>query len=208
MINCASLFIAMKKIELEISDIAPSGSTSGAYALVLKETEGSRKLPIVIGGHEAQAIAIELEKMTPSRPLTHDLFKTFAHSFSIEVEEIIIYNLIEGIFFAKIICIQDGQRVEIDSRTSDAVALAVRFNCSIYCHDFILDSAGVNAEDLEPEEEYTEEVHGSGSGSGEKSNDISQMSNSELEQELQNAIDNEEYEKATVLRDEMTKRGI
>ncbi len=196
----------MKKIELEISDIAPSGSTSGAYALVLKETAGSRKLPIVIGGHEAQAIAIELEKMTPSRPLTHDLFKTFAHSFSIEVEEIIIYNLIEGIFFAKIVCIQDGHRVEIDSRTSDAVALAVRFNCSIFCHDFILDSAGVNAEDLEPEEEYTDDVQGS--DAGEKSNDISQMSNSELEQELQNAIENEEYEKATVLRDEMNKRGI
>lgn len=206
MINCASLFLAMKKIELEISDIAPSGSTSGAYALVLKETEGSRKLPIVIGGHEAQAIAIELEKMTPSRPLTHDLFKTFAHSFSIEVEEIIIYNLIEGIFFAKVVCIQDGHRAEIDSRTSDAVALAVRFNCPIYCHDFILDSAGVNAEDLEPEEEevdYMDSQEPSGSG-----NDISQMSNSELEQELQKAIEHEEYERATLLRDEMNKRGL
>jgi hypothetical protein len=93
----------MDKIELEISDIAPSGSTSGAYALVLKQIDGHKKLPIVIGGHEAQAIAIELEKMTPSRPLTHDLFKSFSTAFTIDIEEIIIYNLIEGIFFAKII---------------------------------------------------------------------------------------------------------
>ena len=115
----------MNKIELEISDIAPSGSTSGAYALVRSEVGANRKLPIVIGGHEAQAIAIELEKMTPSRPLTHDLFKSFSHSFGIDVEEVIIYNLIEGIFFAKLIANLDGRKAEIDSRTSDAVALAV-----------------------------------------------------------------------------------
>ena len=132
----------MDKIELEISDIAPSGSTSGAYALVLKQIDGHKKLPIVIGGHEAQAIAIELEKMTPSRPLTHDLFKSFSTAFTIDIEEIIIYNLIEGIFFAKIIAVQDGRKAEIDARTSDAVAVAVRFECPIYCYDFILDSAG------------------------------------------------------------------
>ena len=121
----------MDKIELEISDIAPSGSTSGAYALVLKQIDGHKKLPIVIGGHEAQAIAIELEKMTPSRPLTHDLFKSFSTAFTIDIEEIIIYNLIEGIFFAKIIAVQDGRKAEIDARTSDAVAVAVRFECPI-----------------------------------------------------------------------------
>ena len=136
----------MDKIELEISDIAPSGSTSGAYALVLKQIDGHKKLPIVIGGHEAQAIAIELEKMTPSRPLTHDLFKSFSTAFTIDIEEIIIYNLIEGIFFAKIIAVQDGRKAEIDARTSDAVAVAVRFECPIYCYDFILDSAGIDAE--------------------------------------------------------------
>jgi len=142
----------MEKIALEISDIAPSGSASGAYALVLREVEGSKKLPIVIGGHEAQAIAIELEKMTPSRPLTHDLFKSFAHAFTIDVEEIIIYNLIEGIFFAKIIGVQDGRKAEIDARTSDAVAVAVRFECPIYCYDFILDSAGVDTDGTELED--------------------------------------------------------
>ncbi|MFZ6052952.1 bifunctional nuclease family protein [Halocola ammonii] len=193
----------MKKIELEISDIAPSGSTSGAYALVLSELDGSRKLPIVIGGHEAQAIAIELEKMTPSRPLTHDLFKSFSQAFTIEVEEIIVYNLIEGIFFSKIIAVQDGRKAEIDARTSDAVAIAVRFGCPIYCYDFILDTAGVNAEEAEagmgeePEidiEELTEEES------------PSEMSIDDLEKQLDNAIQKEDYEKASKLRDEINRR--
>ena len=122
----------MNKIELQIADIAPSGSTSGAYALVLSESKGTRRLPIVIGGNEAQAIAIELEKMTPSRPLTHDLFRSFANAFSIDVEEVLIYNLVEGIFFAKVLAVLNGKRAEIDARTSDAVAIAVRFSCPIY----------------------------------------------------------------------------
>jgi bifunctional DNase/RNase len=196
----------MNKIELEISDIAPSGSTSGAYALVLSEagTASNRKLPIVIGGHEAQAIAIELEKMTPSRPLTHDLFKSFSHSFGIEVEEVIIYNLIEGIFFAKLIATQDGRKAEIDSRTSDAVALAVRFNCPIYCYDFILDSAGVTAEeaametDEEPADVNLEEL-----STTEREEDLSL---SELEKQLAIAIEREEYERASKLRDEIDRR--
>lgn len=194
----------MNKIELEISDIAPSGSTSGAYALVLSEIEGNRKLPIVIGGHEAQAIAIELEKMTPSRPLTHDLFKSFSDAFTIEIEEIIIYNLIEGIFFAKIIAIQDGRRAEVDARTSDAVAIAVRFNCPVYCYDFILDTAGVNAEDAEAElqqdeadidlEELTTPA------------DDTQLSVDDLEKQLHGAIEREDYERATQIRDEINRR--
>lgn len=198
--------LSMNKIELEISDIAPSGSTSGAYALVLSEANASsnRKLPIVIGGHEAQAIAIELEKMTPSRPLTHDLFKSFSHSFGIEVEEVIIYNLIEGIFFAKLIATQDGRKAEIDSRTSDAVALAVRFNCPIYCYDFILDSAGVTAEeaametDEEPADVNLEEL-----STTEREEDLSL---SELEKQLAIAIEREEYERASKLRDEIDRR--
>lgn len=192
--------VSMEKIELEISDIAPSGSTSGAYALVLSEVKGKRKLPIVIGGHEAQAIAIELEKMTPSRPLTHDLFKTFAHSYGIRVEEILIYNLLEGIFFAKIITNLDGKKAEIDSRTSDAVAIAVRFNCPIYCSDFILDAAGVNAEEIDEEqlEESTEETP--------TDTNASEMSIDELEQELDQAIDREDYERASMLRDEIQRR--
>ncbi|MFT4879408.1 MAG: bifunctional DNase/RNase [Flavobacteriales bacterium] len=197
----------MEKIELEISDIAPSGSTSGAYALVLSESEGARKLPIVIGGHEAQAIAIELEKMTPSRPLTHDLFKSFAHAFAITVEEVIIYNLIEGIFFAKVIANLDGKKAEIDSRTSDAVAIAVRFNCPIYCYDFILDSAGVNAE--EAEEGMSEDLDYEEEGLMETDDDkqsSSSLSVDELEKELATAIAQEDYERASILRDEIDKR--
>lgn len=197
----------MNKIELEISDIAPSGSTSGAYALVLSEVGAStnRKLPIVIGGHEAQAIAIELEKMTPSRPLTHDLFKSFSHSFGIEIEEVIIYNLIEGIFFAKLIATQDGRKAEIDSRTSDAVALAVRFNCPIYCYDFILDSAGVTAEeaDLEMEEETATDVSLEELSTEGRDEDLSLK---ELEKQLAIAIEREEYERASKLRDEIERR--
>lgn len=192
----------MKKIALEIADIKPSGSTQGAYALVLNEVDGGRKLPIVIGGSEAQAIAIELENMTPSRPLTHDLFKSFAHAFAINVEEIIIYNLIEGIFFAKIITVQEGKRSEIDARTSDAVALAVRFKCPIYCYDFILDTAGVNEQDIR--ESYSEEEEEFEASA--ESSDASVLSVAELEQELEKAIEQEDYERASELRDEISKR--
>jgi hypothetical protein len=193
----------MEKIRLDIADIAPSGSTSGAYALVLSEQGGSRKLPIVIGGHEAQAIAIELENMTPSRPLTHDLIKNFAHAFSITIEEVIIYNLIEGIFFARIVANLDGKRAEIDSRTSDAVAVAVRFKCPIFCYDFILDTAGVNAEEVEKDLVAEDEP---GEDSDSESNDISTMSISELENELNAAIEHEDYERASELRDEIDRR--
>ena len=133
----------MNKIGLEIIGLSYSQTQSGAYALVLGEKEGNRRLPIIIGGFEAQAIAIELENMTPSRPLTHDLFKTFASTFEIQVQEVIIYNLVEGIFFAKLICNQAGKEVEIDARTSDAIALAVRFNCPVFTFEFILSSAGI-----------------------------------------------------------------
>lgn len=195
----------MEKIALEISDIAPSGSTSGAYALVLREINGTKKLPIVIGGHEAQAIAIELEKMTPSRPLTHDLFKSFAHAFSIEVEEVIIYNLIEGIFFAKIIGIQDGRKAEIDARTSDAVAVAVRFGCPIFCYDFILESAGVDSQDADLED-LAEEVL-EDNDEADSAPKTSELSGAELQKQLDEAIENEDYELATILRDEINKRS-
>ena len=193
----------MDKIELEISDIAPSGSTSGAYALVLKQIDGHKKLPIVIGGHEAQAIAIELEKMTPSRPLTHDLFKSFSTAFTIDIEEIIIYNLIEGIFFAKIIAVQDGRKAEIDARTSDAVAVAVRFECPIYCYDFILDSAGIDAEG-EDVAFNEDDLVASETKMVEESTEA--LSVVELEAQLNQALEDEDYEKATILRDEINKR--
>ena len=142
----------MEKIKLEIAGLSYSQTQSGAYALVLAETKGKRRLPIIIGGFEAQAIAIELEKMTPSRPLTHDLFKNFAEEYNINISEVIIYNLVEGIFFAKLICEQDGTEIEIDSRTSDAIALAVRFECPIYTYEFVLSSAGIILDDEETEE--------------------------------------------------------
>ena len=196
-------FLHMDKIELEISDIAPSGSTSGAYALVLKQIGGHKKLPIVIGGHEAQAIAIELEKMTPSRPLTHDLFKSFSTAFTIDIEEIIIYNLIEGIFFAKIIAVQDGRKAEIDARTSDAVAVAVRFECPIYCYDFILDSAGIDAEGEEGAFNEDDLVASETKMVEESTEALSVV---ELEAQLNQALEDEDYEKATILRDEINKR--
>jgi bifunctional DNase/RNase len=190
------------KIELQISKIEPSGNTSGAYALVLAEVSGVRHLPIVIGGVEAQAIAIELEKMTPSRPLTHDLFRSLAHSFNIEIDEVLIYNLVEGIFFAKLVATLDGRSVEIDARTSDAVAIAVRFNCPIYCYEFILEASGVSEEEEagmqlnNPNYELEE--------SSEES-DLT-LSIDELKRNLDIALANEEYEKASQIRDEINKR--
>ena len=137
----------MKKHKLEIIGLTYSQTQSGPYALVLGEAEGKRRLPIIIGSFEAQAIAIELEKMKPSRPLTHDLFKTFADSFNITIKEVIIYNLVEGIFFAKLICDREGKEVEIDARTSDSIALAIRFRCPIYTYEFILSAAGIMLEE-------------------------------------------------------------
>src|SRR6478736_5874185 len=137
----------MNKIKLDIVGLSYSQTQTGAYALVLGEAEGNRRLPIIIGGFEAQAIAIELEKMSPSRPLTHDLFKAFAQTFDITVSEVLIYNLVEGIFYAKLICTDGTREVEIDARTSDAIALAVRFNCEIFTYEFILKSAGIVLDD-------------------------------------------------------------
>jgi uncharacterized protein len=192
------------KIELQIADIAPSGSTSGAYAMVLAEVEGNRRLPIVIGGAEAQAIAIELEKMTPSRPLTHDLFRSLANSFSIDIEEVLIYNLVEGIFFAKLIATLNGRVAEIDARTSDAVAIAVRFNCPIFCYDFILDAAGVNSEEVS--EELTLEDPDIDLEEISLADDSGQVNLDELQKQLDLALEREEYEKASRIRDEISRR--
>jgi hypothetical protein len=192
------------KIELQIADIAPSGSTSGAYAMILAEVDGNRRLPIVIGGVEAQAIAIELEKMTPSRPLTHDLFRSLAHGFDIDIEEVLIYNLVEGIFFAKLIARMGGRTAEIDARTSDAVAIAVRFNCPVFCEEFILEQAGVNAEeaaqgdDIADIDEQVEEML--------KEEEPTSLSIDELQKQLNIALEQEEYEKASRIRDEINKR--
>ncbi len=198
----------MKKVRLEIVGLSYSQTQSGAYALVLGESSGSRRLPIIIGGFEAQAIAIELEKMSPSRPLTHDLFKSFARTFNINVTEVLIYNLVEGIFYAKLIC-SDGEReVEIDARTSDAIALAVRFECEIYTYEFILKSAGIVLDDESepaasavPSEPMTEDPAVISEGDEYKS-----KSNEELKNMLQTAIDEEKYEMASKIRDELNQR--
>ena len=194
----------MEKVKLEIIGLSYSQTQSGAYALVLAESGGKRRLPIILGGYEAQAIAIELEKMTPTRPLTHDLFKSFAVAFSIEVKEVLIYNLIEGIFYSKLICEKDGLVTEIDARTSDAIAIGVRFNCPVYTFESILASAGIlldeNATDeismLEDEpkiEEVEEETP-------------ENLSVQELEKQLNEALENENYELASKLRDLINKK--
>lgn len=198
----------MEKIGLDIVGLTYSQTQTGAYALVLGEKEGKRRLPVIIGGFEAQAIAIEIEKMTPSRPLTHDLFKTFADTFQLVVEEVIIYNLVEGIFFAKMMCKRTGESeaFEIDARTSDAVALAVRFKAPIFTYEFILSSAGIIMDD--------DEETGLSSGQKEEMEEVErqlevaneELSVEELEEQLMAAIDREDYEAASRIRDEISKR--
>jgi hypothetical protein len=206
----------MEKIELEIIGLSYSQTQTGAYALVLGEKTGAkRRLPIIIGGFEAQAIAIELEAMTPSRPLTHDLFKTFSDAYEIQVKEIIIYNLVEGIFYAKLITEKEGKEVEIDTRTSDAIALAVRFKCPISTYEFILSSAGIildesanndGTSDIEDQiNEIEEELSETTSPS--KPLNYSDLSNEELNARLQSAIDHEDYEEASKIKEEIDKRN-
>ena len=196
----------MEKIKLEIVGLSHSQTQTGAYALVLGEAEGKRRLPIIIGGFEAQAIAIELENMKPSRPLTHDLFKSFAETFGIDINEVIIYNLVEGVFFAKLICESEGQEIEIDTRTSDAIALAVRFDCPIYTYEFILSSAGIILEDDAGEDDLEEQLEMAAVSNEPDTDDLDSMPLEELERQLEDAINQENYELASQLRDEINKR--
>ncbi len=194
----------MEKIELKIIGLSYSQTQSGAYALVLAEKIGARRLPIIIGGFEAQSIAIELENMKPSRPLTHDLFKSFVESFDVTIGEVLIYNLVEGVFYAKIVCQKDGEVVEIDARTSDAIAVGIRAGCPVYTFEHILSSAGIQLEDeIEAEgpgqEEVVEEVA--------ETNELKAVSPDKLEEMLQQAIDQEDYERASEIRDELNKRN-
>lgn len=192
----------MKKVKLEIAGLSYSQTQSGAYALVLAESGGKRRLPIIIGGFEAQAIAIELEKMVPTRPLTHDLFKSFALTFDIQVKEIIIYNLVEGIFFSKIVCEQNGETYEIDARTSDAIAIGVRFNAPVFTLETILASAGILLDEDMIDTMSDEPVEQESSSK----NIYQSLSLEELENKLNEAITNEEYEVASKIRDEINKR--
>jgi hypothetical protein len=192
----------VKKIKLEIIALSYSQTQSGAYALVLGEAGGKRRLPIIIGGFEAQAIAIQLESMTPSRPLTHDLFKTFAETFSIQITEVVIYKIVEGVFYAKLVAERDGLTEEIDARTSDAIALALRFECPISTFDSILSSYGILLEDepgrLEPAAAEVSEAPAA--------TEFSRFSLDDLQRMLDEALQEEDYEKASKLRDEMNKR--
>ena len=195
----------MKKIKLDIVGLSYSQTQSGAYALVLGEVSGRRRLPIIIGAFEAQAIAIEIEKMTPSRPLTHDLFKSFAQAYHITVQEIVIYNLVDGIFYSKLMCFDGKRTVEIDARTSDAIAIAVRFDCPIYTYEFILSTAGIVIEGndfvyLENINDAQEEKVVSPAGG------FNALSVDELKTRLQEALAEESYEKAAKIRDELNKR--
>lgn len=196
----------MKKIDLEIFDISHSGTNSGAYAMVLVEKGGNRKIPIIIGSSEAQAIAIELENMKPSRPLTHDLYKNTLTSFNMTVTEVLIYNYNEGIFFAKVI-VTDGERIiEIDSRSSDAVAIAVRFRIPIKCDETILQTMGIDpSEDSSSEDELDEDgeivfdaVVEDEEKPSKKINKAEELK--ELRDKLNQAIENEEYEAASMLK--------
>ena len=198
----------MKKVKLDIIGLSYSQTQAGAYALVLGEVKGKRRLPIIIGGFEAQAIAIQLEKMTPSRPLTHDLFKNFADTFGIKLKEVIIYNLVEGIFYAKLICSADEEKeIEIDARTSDAIALAVRFDCHIFTYEFILSAAGIILEDQPKEAGIAAIEEPVVKKIAEKDDkDLTKKSTEELKELLKGAIDSENYERASRIRDELNKR--
>ena len=200
----------MDKIKLDIIGLQSSHSQSGSFALVLGESHGDRRLPIIIGMFEAQAIAIEMEKITPNRPMTHDLFRSFAHEFKFKVEEILISDLKEGVFFAKIICSSEYGQVEIDARPSDAIAISLRFDAEIYTYEKILSEAGmVLSEEEETEDIVSEAPEGVPASTPEpaKKTSLEDLSLEKLNEFLQKAISEEDYEKAARLRDEIGKRN-
>jgi len=202
----------VKKIKLEILGLSSSQSQTSSFALVLGETEGNRRLPIIIGMFEAQAIAIEIEKIIPNRPMTHDLFKSFANNFHFTVEEIIISDLKEGVFFAKIVCSDGLKKMEVDARPSDAIAIGLRFDSPIFTYENILAEAGIVLTD-EAEEEAQEKKSGPKSksrkemASSKKSEDFKNYSVERLRELLKDAIDKEDYERAAKIRDELSKRN-
>lgn len=198
----------MEKIKLDIIGLSSSHAQSGSFALVLGESEGGRRLPIIIGMFEAQAIAIEIEKITPNRPMTHDLFKSFAGHFDITIKEIIISDLKEGVFFAKIICEDaSGKLVEIDARPSDAIAIGIRFDAEIFTNPAVMEEAGIVVTDEFEEELDTmtnqeEEQKDEPTGKGIKNHSVE-----ELNRLLDKALAEEDYEKAAQLRDELNRRN-
>jgi bifunctional DNase/RNase len=188
----------MQKIELKIVGLSYSHSQSSAYALILGEVKGNRRLPIIVGGLEAQSIAVEVEKLKPARPLTHDLFKAFAENFGISVREVIINKFFEGIFYSLLICEKDGKIIEIDSRTSDAVAIALRFNSPIFTYESVMSIGGITLEGEKDEDPLSSELEES---------EFSTYSVSELDDLLHKAIEQENYERASTIRDLIKKRN-
>ncbi|MDX1476308.1 MAG: bifunctional nuclease family protein [Saprospiraceae bacterium] len=195
----------MEKIELNIVALSHSVTHSHNYAVVLGEVEGNRRLPIVIGGFEAQAIAVAMEEMIPTRPLTHDLFKNTLDTFEIQVIEVVINNLLDGVFHARLVCERNGQTFEIDSRTSDAIAMAVRCECPIYTYEFILEAAGVVIEDSD--DEGAEPSQGRRARPRRRRKSYREIPMEELEQLLERVISEEDYEKAAKIRDEINRRN-
>lgn len=206
----------MEKIRLEIVALSHSVAQSHNYAVVLGEQFGARRLPIVIGAFEAQAIAVAMERMAPNRPLTHDLFKNSLEKFEIDLKEIVINNLVEGVFYSLLICERHGETIEIDSRTSDAIAMAVRFQCPIYTSEEILEKAGVEIEDGEESEEGKESKSKKRSRQQKpaaaktttvRPDKLSTYSDKDLKSMLDEMLANENYEKAAEIRDEQERRA-
>lgn len=193
----------MEKIKLEVLGLSYSQTQAGAYALILSVKNSEQRIPIIIGGFEAQSIAIHLESLKPPRPLTHDLFFTFSENFEIKLREVFIYRLEEGVFFSKLYFERNGQTSVIDSRTSDAVALSLRFGCPIYTTDEIVEKAGIV---LNVSEEIADKPDEKNKDSSSKLKDTLNYSVEELESLMNEAIANEDYEKASILRDEINKR--
>jgi hypothetical protein len=202
----------MQKVRLNIVGLTYSQTQSGAYALVMAEANGERRLPIIIGGFEAQSIAIALEKdVKPPRPLTHDLFKDFADHFHVSLQEVVIHKLQDGVFYALLVCNKDGEVVELDARTSDAVALALRFRCPVYTYEDILKAAGIILDpEAKEESEDFESDHGDAVEEAplpkEDESRFSGLTEDQLEKLLEDSVGNEDYEKAAAIRDELDKR--
>ena len=196
--TCPKIF--MEKKELTITTLSHSLAQSQNYAVILGEINGNKKLPILIGSFEAQAIAVAMENMEPNRPLTHDLFKNVLVALNVVLKEVIISNLIEGIFYSQLVCLQNGKEILVDSRTSDAIALAVRFKCPIFAYQNILDEAGVvlENENLEDEDDDDNMIN--------EDDPLGNYSQEDLQDLLNDALSNEDYEQAAIIRDEINKR--
>lgn len=206
----------MKKIQLEILGLSSSQSQSGSFALILGEKHGNRRLPIIIGMFEAQSIAIQIEKINPNRPLTHDLFKSFAEQVHVTILEVLISDLKEGVFYSKIVCSDGATTFELDSRPSDAIAIGLRFGVPIYTVESVMSEAGIILSDLdegaetddEDDEDEDDDAPGTPRGEATEAKEPSgQVSQEELTKMLAQALEREDYEKAAKIRDELNKRG-